>query len=169
MWPFPPLGQIYGPYRDERARTMAQRRAGDCPPWRGKITRSELCDGLLQLEGADAVLVGALVAGVHAVCERLDERQERGVRARERGAVRGVVERQLGVLADLRKGGVRDREGARAAVAGELHRADHDRVGLAGRERDHEAVLVDTRETGDRVLARAGDDLGADVEKGEEV
>src|SRR3954452_1661029 len=89
---------------------------------------------LLQLEGADAVLVGTLVTGVHAVRERLDERQEGGVGPREARAVRRVVERQLGVLPDLGERRIGDRKRPGAAVTGELHRPDHDRVRLAGGE-----------------------------------
>ena len=39
----------------------------------------------------------------------------------------------------------------------------------AGGEGDHERVLVDARQARDRVLARAGDDLGADVEQRQQV
>src|SRR6266516_2192425 len=126
-------------------------------------------DGLFQLEGADAVFERRLVARVDAVGERLDDSQQGRVGARERGAVRGVIERQLGVLADLGERGVADRERAGAAVPGQLHRPDHQRVGATGGERDHQRVLVDPAEPRDRVLARAGDHLGADVEQGQEV
>src|SRR5687767_13431492 len=61
-----------------------------------------LC-ALLQLESPDPVPVGGLVAGVDAVGERLDEGHQRGVGAGERRAVGGVVEGDIGVLADLRE------------------------------------------------------------------
>jgi hypothetical protein len=73
------------------------------------------------------------------------------------------------VLADVGEGGVGDRHRLGAAVAGELQRSNDDRVRAAGGERDHERVLVDPRETGDRVLARTGDDLRADVEQRQQV
>src|SRR5687767_4335742 len=71
---------------------------------------------LLQLEGADPVLVGTLVAGVDPVGERLDQREQRRVRLDERRAVRREVKRHVGVLSDLGQGGVRDRERGRLAV-----------------------------------------------------
>src|SRR5687767_9420992 len=77
---------------------------------------------LLQLEGADAVLVGALVAGVDPIGERLDQSEQRRVRLNERRAVRREVERVIGVLADLGERRVRDRQRGCLAVLGELHR-----------------------------------------------
>src|SRR5688572_8351235 len=62
---------------------------------------------LLQLERANALLVRVLVARVDPVRERLDQRQERRVRARVRRAVRGVVDaavRELGELGQARVG-----------------------------------------------------------------
>src|SRR3954466_13635659 len=44
--------------------------------------------GLFELVGADAVFVGRFVAGVEAVGQRLHERHQRCVGAREGGAVR---------------------------------------------------------------------------------
>ena len=57
---------------------------------------------------------------------------------------------------------------AGAAVTGQLHRSDHQRMRPTGGERDHQRVLVDPPEPRDRVLARAGDHLSADVEQGQE-
>src|SRR5439155_12383710 len=48
--------------------------------------------GLLQPEGLDAVVVLRGVLRIHAVGERLDEAQQRGVGAHVGGAVGGVVE-----------------------------------------------------------------------------
>src|SRR5215212_4052200 len=98
--------------------------------------RVRFVQALLQLERADAVAKGGLVAGVNPVGQRLDQRQQRRVRAHERRAVRGVVERQLGVLADLRQGCIGHREGSRPAMTGQLHGADHERMGPTCGERD---------------------------------
>ena len=56
-----------------------------------------------------------------------------------------------------------------AAVPGQLHRPDDERVAATGGEGDHQGVLVDAAEAGDRVLARARDHLGADVEQRQQV
>src|SRR3954452_23395627 len=53
------------------------------------------------------VLLG--VPAVHAVRQRLDHAQQRGVRAHVRGAVRRVVQARLGELGDLRQRRVGDR------------------------------------------------------------
>src|SRR4051812_3392108 len=56
---------------------------------------------LLEAEGLDAAAVLIDVAGVHAVGERLDDPEQRGVRAHERRGVRRVVDRHLSELGDL--------------------------------------------------------------------
>src|SRR5687767_11596067 len=147
------------------ARSLIRARIRDPRPPAGRTIR----DCLLQLEGADAVLVGALVTGVDPVGERLDQREQRRVRLDERRAVRGEVEGVVGVLADLRERRVRDRKRRGLAVLGQLHRAYQDRVGAAGREADDQRTLLEPAEPGDRVLARAGNDLGADVQQREQV
>ena len=86
-----------------------------------------------------------------------------------RRAVGRVVERQLGELADLGQRRVGDRDRARAAVAGELHRAHDERMGAAGREADDERVVLDAAEAAERLLRGLDDDLGAEVEQHEQV
>src|SRR6059058_3244419 len=110
-------------------------RSAISPQYRGQ--------SLLQLEGPDPVPESRLVARVDAMRERLDDPEQGRVRTRERRAVRRVVEGQLRVLTHLGEGRVRDREGAGAAVAGKLHGADHEWVGAARREGDHQRVLID--------------------------
>ena len=55
----------------------------------------------LQAKRLDPDVVGLRVAGVDAVRERLDDRQQRGVRAHERGRVGRVVEADPGQSCDL--------------------------------------------------------------------
>ena len=57
----------------------------------------------------------------------------------------------------------------RLAVAGDLHRAHHERMRAAGGEADHERALVDPPEPRQRLLRRRGGDLGADVEQHQQV
>src|SRR3954468_15476506 len=57
---------------------------------------------LLQLEGADPLLIARLVIGVDGICERLDQRQQRRVGPRVRGAVGGVVQAVVRQLRELR-------------------------------------------------------------------
>src|SRR3954452_870155 len=124
---------------------------------------------LLEAERLYPIRVLLGVAAVHAVRKRLDHAQQRGVRAHVRGAVRGVVQpglRELGALGQRR---VRDRDGARLAVAGELHRAHDQRVRAAGRQADHERLGVDAPEAAERLLRRAGDELGLEVEQHQQV
>src|SRR6059058_4379189 len=83
---------------------------------RSRVAQSPI--GLLQPEGLDAVGVRRLVERVDAVCQRLHEAQQRGVRAHVGRAVRRVVEALVGELGDLGEGGVGDRDRRRAAVAG---------------------------------------------------
>src|SRR2546423_9935039 len=83
---------------------------------------------LFEAEGLDPVRVRRLVQGVDAVCERLYKREQRRVRADERGAVGGAVEPLVGELRDLGQRGVRDRDRRGAPVARQLHRAPDERV-----------------------------------------
>src|SRR6059058_53840 len=76
---------------------------------------------LFEPERLDPVRVRRLVQGVDAVCERLYKREQRRVRADERGAVGGVVEPLVGELRDLGQRGVRDRNRRGAPVARQLH------------------------------------------------
>src|SRR4051794_30622262 len=71
---------------------------------------------LLQAEGLDAIFEAARVAGVDAVGQRLDQRQQRGVRAHVRGGIRRVVQADLRELGDLGERRVGDRHGGRVAV-----------------------------------------------------
>ena len=57
----------------------------------------------------------------------------------------------------------------RLAVAGELHRARDQRVRPSGRQPDHQRLLVDPAEPSERLLRRAGHDLGAQVEQHQQV
>src|SRR5215217_4592187 len=98
---------------------------------------------LLQAERPDAVVVLRRIARVDPVGERLQDRQQADVRAYERRRVRGVVERALRELGDLGQRRVDDRERGRLAVAGDLHRAHHERVRAAGAEADDERLAVD--------------------------
>src|SRR5918911_1363264 len=134
-----------------------------------RTRRAYLAAPLLQPEGLDAIGVGRLVERVDAVRERLDQRQERGVRADERRAVRRVVQPLVGELRDLRQRRVRDRDGVRAPVAGELHRAHDERVRAPGGEADHERAVVDPAEPRKPLLARARHDLAAEVEQHQQV
>src|SRR5439155_1316929 len=56
-----------------------------------------------------------------------------------------------------------------APVARELHRAHDERVRPAGREPDHERVLVDPAEAREPLLRRRRDDLAAEVEQHQQV
>src|SRR3954471_3723110 len=113
------------------------------------------------------VLLG--VAAVHAVRQRLDHGEQRGVRAHVGGAVRGVVQADLRELGDLRERRIGDRDRARLAMTRELHRADHERVRTAGRQADDERLVVDAPEPAERLLRRARDELGLEVEQHEQV
>src|SRR4051794_25440346 len=135
---------------------------------RGMLPRARRAP-LLEPGGLDAVGVGRPVERVNAIRGRLDERQERGVRAHEGGAVGRVVEALVGELGHLGERGVGDRDRPGAAVAGELHRAYHQRMRAPGREADHERALVDPAEAREAFLARAGDDLAAQVQQHQQV
>src|SRR4029079_1697352 len=89
---------------------------------------------LLEPKGLDAVRVGGFVQRVHAVGERLDEAEQRGVRAHVGRAVRRVVETLVAELRHFRERRIRDRDRRRAAVAGELHRPHDERMRAPGRE-----------------------------------
>ena len=89
---------------------------------------------LLQAEGLDAVRVALGVAAVDAVGERLDDAQQRGVRAHVGRRVRRVVELQVRELGDVGQRRVGDRDRLGLAVAGDLHRAHDERVRAAGAE-----------------------------------
>src|SRR3954454_11030230 len=102
---------------------------------------------LLEAERLYPIRVLLGVPAVHAVRQRLDHAQQRGVRAHVRGAVRGVVQAHLRELGDLGERGVGDRDRPRLAVAGELHRAHDERMRPPGREPDHERLGVDAPET----------------------
>ena len=54
-------------------------------------------------------------------------------------------------------------------MAGDLHRAHHERVRPAGAQADHERALIDAAESRQRLLRGAGRDLGPDVEQHEEM
>src|SRR5829696_5113701 len=101
-----------------------------------------ICTDLLQAERPDAVVVLRRIARVDPVGERLEDREQADVRAHEGRRVRGVVERALRELGDLGQRRVHDRERGRLAVAGDLHRADDERVRAARGEPDHQRVAV---------------------------
>src|SRR4051812_9396618 len=113
------------------------------------------------------VLLG--VAAVHAVRQRLDHGEQRGVRADVGRAVRGVVQADLRELGDLGERRVGDRDRARLAMTRELHRADHERVRAAGRQADDQRLVVDAPEPAERFLRRARDELGLEVEQHQQV
>src|SRR5690242_3242387 len=69
-----------------------------------------LSPALLQFVGTDAVFVRRFVPGVQPVRQTLYQCHQRGVAAREAGAVGREVEGQLGVLPDLRHRRVGDRQ-----------------------------------------------------------
>ena len=75
----------------------------------------------------------------------------------------------VGELRDLGEGGVGDRDRGGVAVARELHRANHERVRAPGREADHHGLVVDAAELCEVLLARRGNDLGAQVEQHQQV
>ena len=54
-------------------------------------------------------------------------------------------------------------------MARQLHRAHDERVRPSGRERDHERLAVDPPEPAERLLRRARDELGAQVEQHQQV
>src|SRR3954468_16841552 len=109
---------------------------------------------LLEAERPDAVVVLRRVAGVDPVGQRLQDRQQTGVRAHEGRGVRGVVERALRELGDLGQRRVDDRQRRSLAVAGDLHRAHDQRMRAAGAEADHERLAVDVAEPRERLLRR---------------
>src|SRR4051812_19850423 len=125
--------------------------------------------GLLEPEGLDAVGVLVGVAAVDAVGQRLDDRQQRGVRAHVGRRVARVVQLDLRELGHLRQRGVDDRQRARLAVARELHRPDDERMRPPGRQADDQRVLVDAPQAAQGLLRRAGDDLGAQVQQHQQV
>src|SRR5919199_212799 len=113
------------------------------------------CRPLLQPERFDPIGVLLGIAAVHTVCQRLDHRQQRRVRAHVRRRVRGVVQADLRELGDLAERRVGDRYRRRLAVARELHRPYHQRVRTPGRQPDHHRLLVDAPEPAQRLLRRA--------------
>src|SRR3954451_19557454 len=108
-----------------------------------KRPRRRTGPGLLEPEGLDAVGVLVGVAAVDAVGQRLDRRQQRGVRPHVGRRVARVVQLDLRELGDLRQRRVHDGERRRLAVARELHRAHDQRMRPPGREADDQRVLVD--------------------------
>src|SRR4051812_47427380 len=116
------------------------------------------CALLLQAERLYPIRVLLGVAAVHAVRQRLDRAEQRGVRTHVRRAVRGVVQPHLRELGHLGQRRVGDGDRPRLAVAGELHRAHDERVRAAGRQPDHERLGVDAPEPAERLLRRAGDE-----------
>ena len=124
---------------------------------------------LLQPERLDSDVVLLGVAGVDPVHQRLQQRQQRGVGAHERGRIRRVVEADSRQPRDLRQGRVGDRQRHRVAVSGELHGPCDQRVWPSRRQADHERVLVNPAEPAERLLRRARDDLGAEIEQHQQV
>src|SRR5205823_5152129 len=96
-----------------------------------RMAKRTIQAGLLQPERLYPLRVLRCVAAVHAVRERLDHGQQRGVRAHVRGRVRGVVEPHLRELGDLAERRVGDGHGLGLPVACELHRAHDERVRAA--------------------------------------
>src|SRR3954454_2644117 len=131
--------------------------------------KSSLAAGLLESEGLYPLRVLRRVAAVHAVGQRLDHAQQRGVRADVGRRVRRVVQADLGELGDLAQRRVGDRDRLRLAVARQLHRAHDERMGAPRAQADDERVGVDARELAERLLRRRGDDVGAQVEQREQV
>src|SRR3954452_4437829 len=113
--------------------------------------KSSLAAGLLESEGLYSLRVLRRVAAVHAVRQRLDHAQQRGVRADVGRRVRRVVQADLRQLGDLAQRGVRDGDRLRLAVARELHRAHDERVRPAGAQPDHQRVGVDAAELAQRL------------------
>src|SRR6188472_661802 len=132
-------------------------------------TTSRRFGALLQLVGTDAVFVRVFVTRVKAVRQSLDQSHQCRVGAGKRWAVGGVIEGQLGVLADLGHRGIGDRQGAGAAVHGELHRPQKQWVRPTRREDDDERLLVDSPKSLQRLAAGAGDDLRPNIEQAERV
>src|SRR4051794_6378605 len=124
---------------------------------------------LLQAERLYPIRVLLGVTAVHAVCQRLDHAEQRGVRAHVRRAVRGVVQTRLRELGDLGERRVGDRDRPRLAMAGELHRTHDERVRAPGRQADHERLGIDAPEPAQRLLRRARDELGLEVEQHQQV
>src|SRR3954470_11607042 len=131
--------------------------------------KASLAAGLLESEGLYPLRVLRRVAAVHAVRQRLDHAQQRGVRADVGRRVRRVVQADLRQLGDLAQRGVGDGDRLRLAMAGELHRPHDERVRAAGREADDERVGVDAAELAERLLRRRGDDVGAQVQQREQM
>src|SRR4051812_382783 len=118
----------------------------------GSTRRSATRGTLLQPEGLDPVFVLAGVAAVDAVGERLDQAEQRRMRADVGRRVRRVVEPDLRELGDLGERRVGDAHGGGVAMAGQLHRAHDERVRTAGGEADDQRALVDAAQLGERLL-----------------
>src|SRR3954449_2044576 len=99
-----------------------------------RMTKLTIEARLLQSECLYPLRVLRRVAAVHAVRQRLDHAQQRGVRAHVGGRVRRVVQADLGELGDLAQRRVGDGDRLRLAVARELHRAHDERGPAAGRQ-----------------------------------
>src|SRR5947209_18517243 len=108
-----------------------------------RMTRLTIQARLLEPERLYPLRVLGRVAAVHAVGQRLHDRQQRGVRAHVRGRVRRVVQADLRELGHLGERRVGDGHGLGLAVARELHRAHDERVRAARAEPDDERVGVD--------------------------
>src|SRR5919112_6166544 len=124
---------------------------------------------LLEAERLYPIRVLLGVAAVHAVRQRLDDAEERGVRAHVGRAVRGVVQPHLRELGDLGQRRVGDRDRARLAMPGELHRAHDERMRAPGGQPDDQRLGVDAPEPAERLLRRARDEVGLEVEQHQQV
>src|SRR3954454_13217971 len=111
-----------------------------------RMTKLTIQARLLEPERLYPLRVLRRIAAVHAVRQRLDDREQRGVRAHVGRRVRRVVQADLRLLGDLAERGVGDRDRLRFAVARELHGARTERVRPARAEADDERVGVDARE-----------------------
>src|SRR3954463_8611796 len=134
-----------------------------------RMTKLTLQGRLLEPERLYPLRVLRRVAAVHAVRQRLHDRQQRGVRAHVGRRVRRVVQADLRELGDLAQRRVGDRHRLRLAMARELHRAHDQRVRAPRAQADDERVGGDAPELAQRLLRRRGDDLGAQVEQREQV
>src|SRR4051794_19026956 len=128
-----------------------------------RMTRLTIQARLLEPERLYPLRVLRRVAAVHAVCQRLHDREQRGVGPHVGGRVRRVVQADLGELGDLGQRRVGDGDRLRLAMARELHRAHDQRVRPAGAQPDDERVGVDAPELAQRLLRRRGDDVRAQV------
>ncbi len=149
--------------------------AADRTGWSAR-TRSRARNGrapagcrLLQAERLDPDAVLLRVARVHAVCQRLDHGQQRGVRANERRCVRRVVQPDPGQPRDLGQGRVGDRQGRRLAMARKLYRPRDQRMRPPGGQADDQRPLVDPIQAPEGLLRRARDDLRPQVEQQQQV